>query len=317
MPIMNLGRVQTGSVYIDRAVQAPQWTPIPVYTSAEGGDSITVAVRNYLRGDIATVATHGSFPSARFGISGSNLDMVITLNPRPSVADGEQVQDKLTLRATGVSPGAGVTPTADTTITIVTFDVPDEKIFWTGSPGRSINEGQTITIPLAQYVGGTPDAEFDSIAIGKNPNVDWITLENPTAANAQLKVVAPEVSENQNVVVTGTVRKATANPTSDVTQWVITVLNLEIPTEGQGINVLRWDIPQGIIRAGTFQVAVIFDGPLQASDSLTVADFYVDGLDGVTITSVDEDDSNANRYILSCTARTNITGIATFGLVKS
>ena len=71
MPIANLGRTNTGNVYVDRSVIVPSWRPLPTYTSAEGGPAQTYAVRGYLDGDVTAVATRGSFNSSVFTVSGT------------------------------------------------------------------------------------------------------------------------------------------------------------------------------------------------------------------------------------------------------
>jgi len=315
MPIVNLGRVQSGSVYVDRSVVAPSWLDIPTYTAPEGGAARTYRIRQYLRGDVASVAPNGSFNSAVFTITGTGLDTVVTATPRASVADRDQELDTLILRAIGVPIGT-LTPQADQDIDVVTFDVPDEKIFWSGSPGRSVNENTTTVIGLAQFIRGIPDNDFDSVEImSKTPNVPWITLLNAGGTMAQIRIVAPEVSVNTNVEVMITVNKSDATPSADTITAIFTVVNLN-PTVDAGINVVRWDVPQGIQDGATFQVAVLFDGPLQSGDTLTPADFYVDGVDGITISSVAVDTDNDQRYILTCAAAQNSRGIATFGLVK-
>ena len=111
MPITNLGRTSSGSILIDRSVEAAEWRHIPTYTSAEGGPAQSISVKDFLDGDVTTVATQGNFESAVFATSGTNLDLTITGTPRAAVMDGEQLADTITLRAQGASVG-GVAPVA-------------------------------------------------------------------------------------------------------------------------------------------------------------------------------------------------------------
>ena len=199
--------------------------------------------------------------------------------------------------------------------------MPKDRIWWSGTPGRSVNEGTTIRVPLAGFITGVPDNTFDSISfVSKLPAADWITLNNASAANAALVVAAPSVDTNRNIVVTLRVTKSTADPQTDDVSFVITVLNLSAPIS-TGINVLRWDVPNMKVTGGTFQAAVTFDNALSQGDTLVPSDFYIDGLPtgatGVTITKVAVDPTNDARYILSCTAAVGIEGIVTFGFVRS
>ena len=323
MPIQNLGRVQSGSVYVDRSVEAVRWLPIDTYTSKEGGPAKTYAVKDYLRGDVNTVVTQGSFNSSVFSTTGTNLDMVVTATPRAAVTDDAQVLDNLVLRATGITVNS-VTPAAvDGTISVVTFGVPEERIYWVGTPGRTVNESTNITIPLVQFIQGTYNNDFDSITlVSTTPNTSYITVENGTGnnkANAALRVNAPGVSVTTNINVVLRVTKSTATPTTDDITFTITVLDLT-PTADAGISVVRWDMPDMPISAGTFNASVFFDQALGESDTLVPGDFYIDGFAnsaaGVQITAVAVDGSDNKKYNLSLSAAQNINGILTIGLVK-
>lgn len=314
MPITNLRNRQTGNMYIDRSVEAVRWLPIPTYTSQEGGDPITIAVTGYLQGDVQTVATQGSFNSSVFAVTGANREMVVTATPRADVAFGQQIQDTITLRATGVTVNSITPAPVDNSFTVVTFDASEPKIFWSGSPGRSVNEGTTTNIGLSQYIRGIPDNTFDSVSFVTAPTQNWITLTDANSSMANLRIVAPQVTGTMNIPVALRVTKSTAMPTTDDTTAVITVLDLN-PTGDAGIAVERWNVPEGVITAGTFMASVKFTQELAEGDTLVVSDLYIDGLTGVTITSVTVNADDATTYDLVCTADQNIIGVATIGLV--
>ena len=321
MPIRNLGNaIDSGSIYVDRSVQAPQWTPFPRTRLPEGATGQAFPVKGYLRGDIASVETVGSFNRNVFTVAGTGLDMVVTATPRAAVT--ADTDDSITLRATGEDPGGGLSAgVVNNTLILTTLNVPKPRIWWTGTPARAINESTTISIPLANYIIGIPDNTFDSIAfVSKQPQADWITLTNREAANAALAIAAPAVESNQTIEVVLRVTKSTAEPSTDDISFAITVLNLTAPVS-TGLNVLRWDVPNMKVTGGTFRATVLFDNALSMGDTLTPADFYVDGLPtgstGITITSVTKDDTNDALYILNCTAAPGIEGVITFGFVRA
>jgi len=274
-------------------------------------------VADYVRGDVTAVATEGSFNTDVYSVSGSNLEMVVTATPRDSVADRAQVLDTLTLRATGTGIGSLAAPTADGTFNVVTFDVADEKVIWTGNPGRSVNENTNTLIALSQYITGLPTNSFDSVSIlSKTPDVDWITLENADTTMARLRVNAPSVSMTTQVTVGLRVTKSTANPTTDDITANFTVIDLN-PQGATGISVIRYDKPEGAITAGTFVVAVEFSSALGDGDTLVPSDIYVDGLTGVTVDSVAVDPNDNTKYNITLTAVQNIQGVVDIGLVQS
>lgn len=302
-------------MYVDRLVEAPKWIRFPTYTSPAGGNAETRAVEDYLSGDIASVAAQGSFNTDVFSIAGTNEDIVITGTPRATVSD--LTRDTITLRAVGESPGRGLTPTADNSWTVVSIPEGQNTLFWTGPPGITINESTTPVIALSQYLHGMPDGSFDKIEIvSTTPNSDWIVLENPTNTMARLAITAPEISSVRTVSVVLRATRSTASPKTADTTFTITVLPI-IDVQEQGISIVRYDVPQGRITSGTFNVDVYLDAPLETGDTLVAADFRFDGLDGVAVTAVTKHDTNEQRYILTCTAENNIEGIVNLQYVGS
>lgn len=316
MPLQNLGRAPAGNLYIDRSVRAVRWLPIDTYTSAEGGPAKTFAVKDYLEGDVNTVVTQGNFEGDVFTTSGTNLDLVVTATPRASVMDGEQLLDTLTLRATGIAVNSVTPAPVDATINVVTFDLPTQRTFWVGNPGRSVNESTTTLIGLSQFIRGIPDNSFDSVAFVSNPSVNWVTLENANGTMARLKIVAPAVSSTMQIPVSLRVTDSDSVPTTDDITFNITVIDLS-PTADAGINVLRWDMPTGPVVNSPFVVSVLLDQPLGEGDTLVPSDFYVDSVANVSITAVAVDSTDNKKYNLTCTAAQNTFGIATLGLVRS
>ena len=179
-----------------------------------------------------------------------------------------------------------------------------------------MNEGTTAIIGLSQFVYGLPDNSFDSVAFVTDPSQNWITVENAATTMATLKIVAPLVNATQQISVTLRVTKSTATPKTDDTTVRITVLDLN-PSGATGLNIVRWDFPDQIIKSGTFMAAVFFDAELGESDTLVPADIYIDGVSGVTITSIAKDSNDPKKYNLTCTAADNTYGVATFGLVRT
>lgn len=284
MPIPNLVSQNVGVTSVDRSIEAPQWTPFGEATRVEGDtDTIVLTIANYLSGDVTAVAAEGSFNSNVFVLSGSNESLVITATPRASVTD--DVQDSITIRATGQTSG-GLTPTSDNSFTLTTLDKVEERIFWSGSPGRTVLENTTSTIGLSQYVKGIPDDDFDSISlVSTDPSSSYITVENGGTSMAQLQIVAPAVAATTNVAVTLRVTKSTAEPTSDDVSFVITILNTDAGMQpvDEGI-IATWNMPDGIQTAATVQCTVSFsDVP---TGTLVAGDLYTDGIAGATITSV-------------------------------
>lgn len=326
MAIANLGRSLQGSSYVDSTTQAPQWRPFPHNTFPPGSPAYTEELRGYLDGDVTMINTKGSFNADVFTISGVQPNRILTVTPRATTARNER--DSVVLVATGVTVG-DVTPTDEQTYYVTTTSTDVERVFWSGTPGRTLNEGQTITIGLSQYIRGVPDDSFDSVSIVSSDPVSatrqqggdtpWIVLQNANTSMARLSITAPQVNTNINVTVNMRVTRSTASPKTDDVSFTITVLDIVDPAV-QGINVIRWDMPNQPIDAGTFQAIVVFDSALGGGDSLAPADFYIDGVptgeNGITINSVAVDTTDDKRYILSCTAAANLKGIATFGIVR-
>ena len=320
MPIQNLGRTLQGNAYVDSRVTAPTWRPFPRLTFPAGSDQYQEVLLGYLDGDVESIAGVGSFTGEVFSLSGTNPNKILSVTPRASVS--QNTVDSIVLRATGQPIGA-LTPTADQTYYVTTIAEGVERVFWAGNPGRAFNENTSNNIiGLSQFVQGLPDNSFDSITlIEKSPDVDWITLLNGDSTMAQLRVAAPSVNINTHIQVTLRVTRDTASPKTDDITFTITVLDIDTVDENEGINVVRWDMPNAPINEGVFTVSLLLDAPLQQGDSLDSNDFYIDGVptgqNGVRILSVAVDRDNNKRYILSCRASHSVNGIATFGLNRS
>ena len=317
MPINNLARnIGSGSVSIDRQLEAPVWIPFGSATLPPGSDPIVLSVPQYIAShpdDIASVAVDGSVDSTVFAISGTwgERDLTITATPRATVTRNRK--DSIRMVATGVRSGTLAAKTAVNTFSLTTIKEGVQRVFWKGNPARTLNEGQNIAIGLSQFIGGIPDDTFDSVEIvSKSPDVQWIALENANTSMAQLRInhSGKEVSGNTNIQVALRVNKSTASPTSDETMAVFTILDIVDPLK-QGISITGYDLPSGIQKGSTFPVKLFLDAPLEAGDSLQVSDFTVDGLDGVAITSVakDSSDTSEKTYIITCSVANNIRGI--------
>lgn len=235
----------------------------------------------------------------------------MTATPRATVDRNRT--DSIIMRATGVTSGSLSATHADNTFSLTTIKEGVQRIFWKGNPARTLNEGQNIIISLAQFIGGVPDDTFDSVEIvSKSPDVGWISLENAATSMAALRInhSGKEVSGNTLIQVDLRVNKSTASPTSDETQAVFTILDIIDPTL-EGISIIGYDLPNGIQQGSTFSVKVLLDAPLADGDTLVAADFIVDGLDGVAITGVAKDTSDASNktYLLTCSVAQNIKGV--------
>ena len=319
MAIGNLSRnIGSGSVYVDRHIEAPRWIPFGQNSLSPGDDPVIIDVDAHIISDpddIASVARQGSFNSSVFAVTGSwaarNIQIVAT--PRATVT--RNTKDSITFRATGVDPGGGLQAVvADNVYSLITVKEGVERVFWNGGFSRNYNEGGGAdTIPLAQFISGIPDDTFDSVSIvSKSPDVPWITLSNASAANAALIVTPPsDISGNQLIYVILRVTRDTATPTTDDTTVAITILDILDPVT-EGISIIGWDLPNGIQRGATFQVAVLLDQPLPNTDSLAASDFVADGLTGVTITGAAVDSSDNKRYILTCSTTQGIQGLVNF-----